>query len=198
MTAPGPCSLTLSTIKHPRSTPPSQQPPIIMHNACLKQMFIHLAHNIFARISILPFLSLINRSEVAQQRVRSVRPSLFQYSLRRATSSATSAFSLRRGVLAGCTPYNRSPMHATTSDKPLTAPLAALNKDGFGQVSRAFEDGVTGAETLTPVLRWLTTNVDYVHPGVGTLRYSILPCLTGHPLEALIGNLCGSFIRERR
>lgn len=42
--------------------------------------------------------------------------------------------------------------------------------DVFGQASRALEDGATGAQEFTPVLRWLTTNLGCLDTGVTTPR----------------------------
>ena len=61
-------------------------------------------------------------------------------------------------------------MHAITPDKPSTADMTTLTDEFFRQVSRDVEEGASGPEAFTLLLRRLMTHFDRVDTGEGYTR----------------------------
>ena len=68
-----------------------------------------------------------------------------------------------------------------TPDKPSTADMTTLIDDFFRQVSRDVEDGASGPEALTLLLRRLMTRFDRVDTGEGYTRLHNFGVCTGTP-----------------
>ena len=72
-------------------------------------------------------------------------------------------------------------MRAITPDKPSTADMTILIDKFFRQVSRDVEEGASGPEAFTLLLRRLITHFDRVDTGEGYTRLHSFGVCTGTP-----------------
>ena len=122
--------------------------------------------NDFNRVSTLPFSSSVNRSEAAQHIIRITKcclSSILMLCNERNPEGLRSA----TWVLGWEFPRQRSFERAITPAKPTTAFLTTLVDDCFGQVSRALEDGATGPEAFTLLLRLPSGHFVHADSGAG-------------------------------
>ena len=74
-------------------------------------------------------------------------------------------------------PLHKAFMRAITPDKPSTADMTALIDEFFRQVSSDVEEGASGPEAFTLLLRRLMTHFDRVDTGEGyTMLHSFGVC----------------------
>ena len=86
-------------------------------------------------------------------------------------------------------PLHKAFMRAITPDKRSTADMTTLIDQFFRQVSRDVEDGASGPEAFTLLLRRPMTHFDRVDTGEGYTRLHVLACAR----ERLFAILAGSF-----
>ena len=84
-------------------------------------------------------------------------------------------------------PPHKAFMRAITPDKPSAADMTTLIDDLFWQVSRDVEEGASGPEAFTLLLRRLMTHLTVWTRGRATQGCTILACARGRPFAILPG-----------
>ena len=150
--------------------------------ACVKLSYKDVSH-----ISVLRFSSSLNKSDGTQQLTHSV-------------GSAMSDILIHCDDR--CTESARAPTRVTgwthplkvafkTPDKHTTARITTMLDDGFVQVSRAMDDGASGPEAFTLLLRLLVTHFDPVDMGEGYTKLHTFGVCNGTPFFQLGGQRAG-------
>ena len=78
-------------------------------------------------------------------------------------------------------PLHKAFMRAISPDKPSTADMTTLIDEFFRQVSRDVEEGASGPEAFTLLLRRLMTRFDRIDTGEGYTRLHNFGVCTGTP-----------------
>ena len=115
---------------------------------------LQLSYKDVSRISVLPFAASMNKADGTQQPTRSVRSALSAI-LMRCNDRCTEGVRAPAWVTGWTHPLKLAFNRAVTLDKPTTTFMTTLIDEGFGLVSRAMDDGASGSEAFTLLLRLL-------------------------------------------
>ena len=85
-------------------------------------------------------------------------------------------------------PLHKAFMRAISPDKPSTADMTTLIDEFFRQVSRDVEEGASGPEAFTLLLRRLMTHFDRIDTGRAIQGCLVLACARGRLFAILTGS----------
>ena len=149
------------------------------HEASVRRAYITLGLKEVARIATLPLPASVNKAAGAQL-TRSVKAAMTEI-LMRSDDRCTAGLNSPSWVPGWELPLHKAFMRAITPDKLSTADMTTLIDEFFRQVSRDVEDGASGPEAFTLLLRPLMTHFDRVDTGEGYTRLHNFGVCTGTP-----------------
>ena len=150
------------------------------HEASVRRAYVTLGLKEVARTAILPFPASINKAAGAQQLTRSVKAAMTEILMR--CDDRIAGLKSPSWVPGWDLPLHKAFMRAITPNKPSTADMTTLIDECFRQVSRDVEEGASGPEAFTLVLRRLMTHFDRVDTGEGYTRLHNFGVCNGTPL----------------
>ena len=157
------------------------------HETSVRRAYVTLGLKEVARIATLPFPASVNKAAGAQQLTRSVKAAMTEM-LMRCDDRCIAGLKTPSWVPGWDLPLHKAFMRAITPDKTSTADMTTLIDEFFRQVSRDVEEGASGPEAFTILLRRLMTHFDRVDTGGGYTRLHSLGVCTGTPFAILAGS----------
>ena len=141
------------------------------HEASVRRAYVTLGLKEVARIATLPFPTSVNKAAGAQQLTRSVKAAMSEV-LMRSDDRCTEGLKSPTWVPAWDLPLHKAFMRAITPDKSSTADMTTLIDECLRQVSRDVDEGASGTEAFTLLLRRLMTYFDRVDTGTPFCDFS--------------------------